>query len=193
MSAGLVNTIIAVVALAFLAWVLYRPKVQGSVTYKTMVVPLANIMDVGFLVMSPFIVVLVGFKAPLVMLGICLLAILPGFAISYNIRNYEPLIGKPDRLHRWNSFSTWALIAASIVNIAYYSQLLTSLVLLPLGDPYTPTRAAVTQRWSSACSQSWGSPRVSHCLPGWATRQRRSTSLPSAPCWSPSPPTTSSS
>ncbi len=144
MSAGLVNTIIAVVALAFLAWMLYRPKVQGSVTYKAMVVPLANIMDVGFLVMSPLIVVLVGFKAPLVMLGICLLAILTGFAIAYNIRHYEPLIGKPDRLHRWNSFSTWALIAASIVNIAYYSQLLTSLVLLPLGDLYTPTRAAVT-------------------------------------------------
>ncbi len=144
MSAGLVNTIIAVVALAFLAWVLYRPKVQGSVTYKAMVVPLANIMDVGFLVMSPIIVVLVGFKAPLVMLGICLLAILAGFAIAYNIRHYEPLIGKPDRLHRWNSFATWALIAASIVNIAYYSQLLTSLVLLPLGDLYTPTRAAVT-------------------------------------------------
>jgi hypothetical protein len=144
MSEGLVNTIIALVALAFLAWVLYRPKVQGSVTYKAMVVPLANIMDVGFLVMSPIIVVLVGFKAPLVMLGICLLAILTGFAIAYNIRHYEPLIGKPDRLHRWNSFSTWALIAASIVNIAYYSQLLTSLVLLPLGDLYTPNRAAIT-------------------------------------------------
>ncbi len=144
MSQGLVNTIIALVALAFLAWVLYRPKVQGSVTYKAMVVPLANIMDVGFLVLSPIIVVLVGFKAPLVMLGICLLAILAGFAISYNIRHYEPLIGKPDRLHRWNSVATWALIAASIVNIAYYSQLLTSLVLLPLGDLYTPTRAAVT-------------------------------------------------
>ena len=131
MSAGLVNTIIALVALAFLAWVLYRPKIQGSVTYKAMVVPLANIMDVGFLVLSPIIVVLVGFDAPLVMLGICLLAILAGFAISYNIRHYEPLIGKPDRLHGWNSFATWALIAASIVNIAYYSQLLTSLVLLP--------------------------------------------------------------
>jgi hypothetical protein len=52
MSAGLVNTIIALVALAFLAWMLYRPKVQGSVSYKAMVVPLANIMDVGFLVMS---------------------------------------------------------------------------------------------------------------------------------------------
>ena len=144
MSAGLVNTIIALVALAFLAWVLYRPKIQGSVTYKAMVVPLANIMDVGFLVLSPIIVVLVGFDAPLVMLGICLLAILAGFAISYNIRHYEPLIGKPDRLHGWNSFATWALIAASIVNIAYYSQLLTSLVLLPLGDLYTPDRAAIT-------------------------------------------------
>ncbi|MGI9557250.1 MAG: hypothetical protein ACR2N5_04835 [Solirubrobacterales bacterium] len=143
MSAALVNTIITLIVLAFLVWMMYRPRVQASVTYKAMVVPLANIMDVGFLVLSPIIVVLVGYGAPLVMLGICLLAIVTGFAISYNIRNYEPLIGKPDRLHTWNSVATWALIAASIVNIAYYSQLLSSLVLLPLGDLYTEDRAAI--------------------------------------------------
>ena len=138
MSAGLFNSLIAVVTLGFLAWVLYRPKVQASVTYKAMVVPLANIMDVGFLVMSPIIVVLVGYGAPLVMLGICLLAILTGFAIAYNIRNYEPLEGKPDRLHSWNSIAIWALLVASVVNIAYYAQLLMTLVLLPLGDLYSP-------------------------------------------------------
>jgi hypothetical protein len=130
--------------LAALAWALYRPKVQGSATYKTMVVPLANIMDVGFIVLSPIIVVLVGYDAPLFMLAICLLAILTGFAISYNIRHYEPLIGTPDPINRLNTLATWALIAASVVNIAYYAQLLTSLVLLPIGDLYSPDRASVT-------------------------------------------------
>jgi hypothetical protein len=72
------------------------------------------------------------------MLALCLLAILTGFAISYNINNYEPLIGKPDPLYRWNSFPLWALVAASIVNVAYYAQLLMTLVWLPLGDLDSP-------------------------------------------------------
>jgi hypothetical protein len=138
MSAGLFNTIVAVVALVGLAWLLYRPKVQESRIYKATVFPLAEIMDVGFIVFSPVIILLFGYGAPLAMLGLCLLAILTGFAISYNINNYEPLVGKPDPLHRWNSFALWALVAASIVNVAYYAQLLMTLVWLPLGDLYSP-------------------------------------------------------
>jgi hypothetical protein len=78
------------------------------------------------------------------MLGLCLLAILTGFAISYNINNYEPLIGKPDPLHRWNSFALWALVAASMVNVGYYAQLLMTLVWLPLGDLYSPGLVTAT-------------------------------------------------
>jgi hypothetical protein len=102
------------------------------------VFPLAEIMDVGFIVFSPIIILLFGYGAPLAMLALCLLAILTGFAISYNINNYEPLVGRPDPLHRWNSFALWALVAASIVNVAYYAQLLMTLVWLPLGDLYSP-------------------------------------------------------
>jgi hypothetical protein len=144
MSAGLLNSILAVLTLAGLAWVLYRPRVQGSAAYKATVVPLANIMDVGFIVLSPIIVVLVGYDALWVMLGLCLLGILTGFAISYNVTNYEPLVGQPDPLHRWNSIALWALICASVANIAYYGQLLMTLVLLPLGDLYSPGLARVT-------------------------------------------------
>jgi hypothetical protein len=144
MSAGLFNSILAVVALAGLARLLYRPKVQESATYKATVVPLANIMDVGFIVFSPVIILLVGYDATWAMLGLCLLAILTGFAISYNINNYEPLVGKPDPLHAWNSFALWALIAASVVNIAYYAQLLMTLVWLPLGDLYSPGLVTAT-------------------------------------------------
>ncbi len=144
MSAGLFNSLIAIFTLGGLAWFLYRPKVQASATYKATVVPLANIMDVGFIVLSPIIVVLVGYDAPLVMLGLCLLAILMGFAISYNINNYEPLVGKPDKLHRWNSVALWSLVLASVANIAYYSLLLMTLVLLPIGDLYSPGLASAT-------------------------------------------------
>ena len=144
MSAGLFNSIVAVVTLVGLAWLLYRPKVQESRTYKATVVPLAEIMDVGFIVFSPIIILLFGYDAPWAMLGLCLLAILTGFAISYNINNYEPLVGKPDPLHRWNSFALWALLAASVVNVAYYAQLLMTLVWLPLGDLYSPGLVTAT-------------------------------------------------
>jgi hypothetical protein len=143
MSAGLINSIVAVVTLAGLAGFLYRPKVQGSGTYKATVVPLAEIMDVGFIVFSPVIILLFGYYATWAMLGLCVLAILTGFAISYNIKHYEPLIGKPDPLHGWNSLALWALLAASVVNVAYYAQLLMTLVWLPLGL-YSPGLVTTT-------------------------------------------------
>ena len=96
MSSELVNGLIAVGMLIVLSVLLYRPRVQASISYQATVVPLANIMDVGFIVMSPIIVALIGCTAPLFMLGLCLLAIANGFAISYNIRHYETLIGTKD-------------------------------------------------------------------------------------------------
>ena len=143
MSAGLVNTIVALLALAVFASLLYRPKLQRSLTYKAIVVPLGEIMDVGFIVFSPIIILLFGLHAPWAMAGLCVLAILTGFAISYNIEHYEPLIGKRDPLHAWNSIAVWALIAASVVNIAYYAQLLMTLVWLPL-DLYSPELVTAT-------------------------------------------------
>lgn len=138
MSAGLLSSIVAGVTLIALALTLYRPRVQDSTAYRATVVPLAEIMDVGFIVFSPVIILLFGYKAPWAMLGLCLLAILTGFAISYNVKHYEPLEGKPDPLHRLNSFALWALLAASVVNVAYYAQLLMTLIFLPLGDLYSP-------------------------------------------------------
>ena len=64
---------LALVILAALTYVLSRPRIQQSERYQAMVVPMANIMDVGFLVLAPAIVLLAGYGAPLVMLGICLL------------------------------------------------------------------------------------------------------------------------
>jgi hypothetical protein len=133
---------IALIVLFGLAWMLYRPKVQQSQTYQAMVVPLANIMDVGFIVMSPAIVLLAGFAAPLVMLGICLLAIATGFAIAYNIRHYEPLEHTDDPVNRIAHVSRWALTFASVINIAYYTLLLITLVLWPLGL-YSVTNLAI--------------------------------------------------
>jgi hypothetical protein len=143
MTQQVVNSLIAVGVLVVLSVALYRPRVQASIGYQATVVPLANIMDVGFIVMSPIMVVLVGYSAPLFMLGLCLLAIVNGFAISYNIRHYEPLIGTKDPANAIAGVAKWALFGASIVNIAYYTQLMMSLVLGPPGW-YTASRVRIT-------------------------------------------------
>ena len=117
-----------------LAYVLYRPRVQQSKEYQATVVPLANIMDVGFILFSPAIVLLVGWRAPFFMLGICLVAIAAGFAIAYNIRHYEPIEGQGGRPDRIEIIAEWSLLGASVVNIAYYTMILMALIQLPFGD-----------------------------------------------------------
>ena len=134
---------IGLVLLIAATWFLNRPRVQRSARYQSMVVPLANIMDVGFLVLSPIIVVLVGYSAPLYMAGICLIGVSAGVIIAYNIRHYEPLAGTPDPLHKLAGLANWSLFAASMANIAYYTMLLVTLALLPL-TLYTEGRVTNT-------------------------------------------------
>jgi hypothetical protein len=50
-SSELVNGLIALGVLVILSVALYRPRVQASINYQATVVPLANIMDVGFIMM----------------------------------------------------------------------------------------------------------------------------------------------
>ena len=114
-----------------IAFILYRPAIQKSKVYQATVVPLSNIMDVGFILFSPAIVMLAGFRAPLFMLGICLVAMAVGLAMAYNIRHLEPIAGQGGRPDRLETTSEWALLGASSVNIAYYTMLLIALMLLP--------------------------------------------------------------
>ncbi|MGI9643622.1 MAG: hypothetical protein ACR2N9_12710 [Acidimicrobiia bacterium] len=133
---------IALLVLAGIARFLYSSRVQSSTRYQATVVPLSNIMDVGFIVMSPAIVLLAGYQAPFVMLGICLVAIATGFAMSYNIRHFEPLKGSGDRLLIVGRVSRVALTLASVINIAYYTLLLVTLALWPF-DAYSERNLAI--------------------------------------------------
>ncbi len=132
MTDELVAVGLGLVVIVGLAILLYSRRVQSSSRYQAAVVPLANIMDVGFIVLSPAIVFLAGYAAPLAMLGICLVAIATGYAIAYNIRHFEPLIGSGDSMETVERVGEWSLLAASLVNIAYYTLLLITLVLWPL-------------------------------------------------------------
>ena len=122
---------LAALTILAVAYALYRPRVQQSKQYQATVVPLANIMDVGFILFAPAIVLLVGFRAPFFMLGICLVAIAAGFAVAYNIRHYEPIEGQDGRSDRIETVAQWSLLAASMVNIAYYTIVLMALIQLP--------------------------------------------------------------
>ncbi len=126
-----------------LAYVLYRPRVQQSKNYQATVVPLANIMDVGFILFAPAIVLLAGFRAPFFMLGICLVAIAAGFAMAYNIRHYEPVAGQGGGPDLIEESAEWALLGASVVNIAYYTIVLMALVLLPFDANSPGLRSAL--------------------------------------------------
>lgn len=113
------------------AYALYRPRVQQSKEYQATVVPLSNIMDVGFILFSPAIVLLVGFRAPFFMLGICLVAIAAGLVMAYNIRNYEPIADGGGDVVKVETIAEWSLLAASVVNIAYYTMILMALIQAP--------------------------------------------------------------
>ena len=129
----IVNTVVVLAVLAALCWWLYRPKVQQSDRYQAGVMPLANIMDVGFLSMTPVIVVLMGIDAPLFMAALVAAGLAMGWVMRYNIQHYEPLRGTMKVADNVAAFSRWGLVGASIVNIAYYLQLLALLVLAPFG------------------------------------------------------------
>ena len=122
---------IGVLTILVVAYALYRPRIQQSKGYQATVVPLSNIMDVGFILFAPAIVLLVGFRAPFFMLGICLVAIAAGFAMAYNIRHFEPIEGEGGRPVRIERAAEWSLLAASMVNIAYYTIILMALIQLP--------------------------------------------------------------
>jgi hypothetical protein len=124
---------IGFLTIVLLAYALYRPRVQQSKQYQSTVVPLSNIMDVGFILFSPAIVLLVGFRAPFFMLGICLVAIAAGLAMAYNIRNFEPIAGQGGRPDQIETIARWSLLGASVVNIAYYTMILMALMQLPFG------------------------------------------------------------
>ena len=121
---------LGIIAVLVLASVLYRPRVQQSERYQATVVPLANIMDVGFILFTPAIVLLVGVRAPFFMLGICLVAFAAGLAIAYNVRHYEPVAGDGGTPDRIENLAEWSLLGASVVNISYYTMVLMALVQL---------------------------------------------------------------
>lgn len=127
-------TLLVLVTLIGLSLVLYSRRVQNSERYQATVVPLANIMDIGYVAMTPIIVLIAGLNAPLTMLGLCALGFAMGWVMRYNIRQYEPVSAEKGRLRHIEHTGQWALIAASLVNVAYYLQLMGAAIFFPFEE-----------------------------------------------------------
>lgn len=99
----IVITLLVVGTLAGLSALLYSDRIQQSERYQATVVPLANIMDIGFVAMTPVIVSITGLDSPLTMLGLCALGFAMGWVMRYNIRRFEPVSGKKGSSERYRA------------------------------------------------------------------------------------------
>ncbi len=119
---------------AFLIW----PRIARAVLWRATVTPLASIIGSGFLVLGPILVINFGSMAPIVMIGLCLVAYLFGSAIRFNITWIEQ---NPDRGRYAESierFASMVLVFAYVISVAYYLNLFGSfgVRLTAFNDPY---------------------------------------------------------
>ena len=129
-------TLLVLATLIGLSVVLYSSRVQNSKRYQAMVVPLGDIMDIGFVAMTPIIVYITGIDSPLTMAGLCALGYATGWVMRYNIRYFEPVSTEKGVLRNLSNVSQGALIAASVVNVAYYLQLMGGVIVFIVVAPF---------------------------------------------------------
>ena len=101
--------------------------------------PLASIFGSGFLIIVPILNGAVGKYAVFAMAVVCVLAYCVGHAIRFNIKNAEPLLekdqaGKTTRLLERSS--DLALVAAYVISVCLYINILASFLLGGIGEQY---------------------------------------------------------
>lgn len=114
-------TILAVVVLT--AAVLIWPRVANAPLWRATVTPLASIIGSGFLVLGPVLDVSYGGYAPLVMIGLCTIAYLFGFAIRFNIADIDAGPAPTRLISGLETGASIVLAFAFIVSVAYYLNL----------------------------------------------------------------------
>lgn len=114
-------SILAVVTLA--GAILIWPRVANSTVWRATTTPLASIIGSGFLVLGPILDVSFGGYAPLVMIGLCLVAYLFGSAIRFNIADIASKPPASVLIEGLESVASLVLAFAFIVSVAYYLNL----------------------------------------------------------------------
>ena len=101
--------------------------------------PLASIFGSGFLVIVPILNGAVGPYSLIAMTAVCALAYAVGCVIRYNIRHAEPLLEKnqvPKRTRYYEGASDLALVAAYVISVCLYINILASFLLGGIGEQY---------------------------------------------------------
>ena len=113
--------ILATVTLA--GAILIWPRVANSIVWRATITPLASIIGSGFLVLGPILDVSYGGYAPLVMVGLCMVAYLFGSAIRFNIADIETRPAASRLTDGLETMASIVLAFAFIVSVAYYLNL----------------------------------------------------------------------
>ena len=127
---------------AAMGLLLLNPVLGRVQLWMATVTPLASIIGSGFLVLGPVLNVAYGQWAPVVMVGLCLVAWLFGDAIRYNITALEPAAGARSLWEeRCETAASWALAFAYAISVAYYLNLFGA-----FGVSLTPVRGALAAK-----------------------------------------------
>jgi len=101
--------------------------------------PLASIFGSGFLIIVPVLNGAVGPYSVIAMALVCALAYCVGHAIRFNIKNVEPLVEKDEASRRTKLLersSDLALVAAYVISVCLYINILASFLLGGIGEQY---------------------------------------------------------
>lgn len=105
--------------------------------------PLASIFGSGFLVIVPILNGAVGRYSTIAMALVCAVAYCVGSVIRFNIVNAEPLLDHDEAPHRtklYDRASDLALVAAYVISVCLYINILASFLLGGLGQQYDTPR-----------------------------------------------------
>ncbi len=130
----MLSLIIVACAILLALFLAFSKKLSGSSNWRATVTPLASIMGSGFLVSAPLLSGRVGNLAIFCMAGLLLIAYGVGGAIRYNIKYFEPR-SKTGRgvAQSIALLSRIVLVAAYLISVTYYLQLLTAFLLSAAG------------------------------------------------------------
>ena len=133
----LINGGIGLVVIGVGLAVFYLTPLRRSRLWTVTVTPLASIIGSGFLVVAPLLYANFGLEAILAVIALSLVALAIGEAIRTNIRNFEPLLERPDQapvvLLSIERLSNFTLSLCYLISVAFYIELLSAFALELLG------------------------------------------------------------
>lgn len=103
--------------------VLIWPRLSNAGLWRASITPLASIIGSGFLVLGPILDVSYGQYAPLVMVGLCAVAYLFGWAIRFNIARIDLVDQRSDLAELIETMASAVLSFAYVISVAYYLNL----------------------------------------------------------------------